>query len=147
MHRESRHYWLFVNKKVQLDATICRHLFTAKSLYMFRASQQKKKLLVMFWTSGWYRLLDDSGDPGKRSPVCDSRHDNDIFLSSKNSDRLRNPHNLIANGASKILSPALKWPELQGDYSPTSNAAIRVLSLYVFVTWQGHTPVHQTTVN
>ena len=30
---------LNVNKKVQLDATICRHLFTAKSLYMFRASQ------------------------------------------------------------------------------------------------------------
>ena len=28
-----------VNKKVQLDATVCRHLFTAKSLYMFRASQ------------------------------------------------------------------------------------------------------------
>ena len=28
-----------VNKKVQLDAAICRHLFTAKSLYMFRASQ------------------------------------------------------------------------------------------------------------
>jgi len=28
-----------VNKKVQLDAKICRHLFTAKSLYMFRASQ------------------------------------------------------------------------------------------------------------
>ena len=28
-----------VNKKVQLDATICRNLFTAKSLYMFRASQ------------------------------------------------------------------------------------------------------------
>ena len=27
-----------VNKKVQLDATVCRHLFTAKSLYMFRAS-------------------------------------------------------------------------------------------------------------
>jgi len=26
-------------KKVQLDATICRYLFTAKSLYMFRASQ------------------------------------------------------------------------------------------------------------
>jgi len=29
-----------VNKKVQLDATICRHLFTAKSLYMFQASQR-----------------------------------------------------------------------------------------------------------
>ena len=29
----------YVNKKVQLDATIRRHLFTAKSLYMFRASQ------------------------------------------------------------------------------------------------------------
>jgi hypothetical protein len=29
-----------VNKKVQLDATICRHLFTAKSLYMFRVSQR-----------------------------------------------------------------------------------------------------------
>ena len=28
-----------VNKKVQLDATVCRHLFTAQSLYMFRASQ------------------------------------------------------------------------------------------------------------
>ena len=28
-----------VNKKVQLDATIYRHLFTARSLYMFRASQ------------------------------------------------------------------------------------------------------------
>jgi len=25
-----------VNKKVQLDATVCRHLFTAQSLYMFR---------------------------------------------------------------------------------------------------------------
>ena len=30
---------LEVNKKVQLDATVCRHLFTAKSLYMFRVSQ------------------------------------------------------------------------------------------------------------
>jgi len=28
-----------VNKKVQLDATVCRHLFTARSLYMFRVSQ------------------------------------------------------------------------------------------------------------
>ena len=28
-----------VNRKVQLDTTICRHLFTAKSLYMFRESQ------------------------------------------------------------------------------------------------------------
>jgi hypothetical protein len=27
-----------VNRKVQLDATICRHLFTARSLYMFRVS-------------------------------------------------------------------------------------------------------------
>ena len=27
-------------KKVQLDATVCRHLFTAESLYMFRASQR-----------------------------------------------------------------------------------------------------------
>jgi len=36
-------HWTFinfnVNKKVQLDATVCRHLFTATSLYMFRASQ------------------------------------------------------------------------------------------------------------
>jgi len=31
--------YIFVNKKVQLDATVCGHLFTAKSLYMFRASQ------------------------------------------------------------------------------------------------------------
>jgi len=28
-----------VNKKVQLDVTVCRYLFTAQSLYMFRASQ------------------------------------------------------------------------------------------------------------
>ena len=28
-----------INKKVQLDARVCRHLFTAKSLYMFRVSQ------------------------------------------------------------------------------------------------------------
>ena len=28
-----------VNKKFQLDATVCRHLFTAESLYMFRVSQ------------------------------------------------------------------------------------------------------------
>ena len=31
--------WFNVNKKVQLDATVSRHLFPAKSLYMFRASQ------------------------------------------------------------------------------------------------------------
>jgi len=33
------HITLNVNKKVQLDATVCRHLFTAQSLYMFRVSQ------------------------------------------------------------------------------------------------------------
>jgi len=32
-------FHLIVNKKVQLDATVCRHLFTAQSLYMFRVSQ------------------------------------------------------------------------------------------------------------
>ena len=36
MHKEIQSN---VNKKVQLDATVCRHLFTAKSLYMFRTSQ------------------------------------------------------------------------------------------------------------
>jgi len=35
-----RALWFNVNKKVQLDATVCRHLFTARSLYMFRVSQQ-----------------------------------------------------------------------------------------------------------
>ena len=35
----SNYFKFNVNKKVQLDATVCRHLFTAKSLYMFRASQ------------------------------------------------------------------------------------------------------------
>jgi len=29
----------YVNKKVQLGVTICRHLFTARSLCMFRVSQ------------------------------------------------------------------------------------------------------------
>ena len=31
--------YISVNKKVQLDATVCRHLFAAKSLYIFRVSQ------------------------------------------------------------------------------------------------------------
>ena len=31
--------WFNVNKKVQLDVTVCRHLFTAQSLYMFRVSR------------------------------------------------------------------------------------------------------------
>jgi hypothetical protein len=31
-------YVKYVNKKIQLDATVRRHLVTAKSLYMFRAS-------------------------------------------------------------------------------------------------------------
>ena len=35
-----------VNKKVQLDATICRHLFTAKSLYMFRGSQHPSSVAL-----------------------------------------------------------------------------------------------------
>jgi len=39
----------YVNKKGQLDATVCRHLFTAKSLYRFRASQHPSSgaLLLM----------------------------------------------------------------------------------------------------
>jgi len=46
--------WFSVNKKVQLDATICRHLFTAKSLYMFRASQYPSSgaLKIVTATSG-----------------------------------------------------------------------------------------------
>jgi len=36
--KTSKH-WKELIKKVQLDATICRHLFTARSLYTFRASQ------------------------------------------------------------------------------------------------------------
>jgi len=28
-----------ISIKIQLDATVCRYLFTAKSLYMFRVSQ------------------------------------------------------------------------------------------------------------
>jgi len=35
----SKNEYQDINKKVQLDATVCRHLFTAKSLYMFRVSQ------------------------------------------------------------------------------------------------------------
>jgi hypothetical protein len=34
-------YALDVSKKIQLDATLRRHLFTAKSLYMFRASLRR----------------------------------------------------------------------------------------------------------
>ena len=43
-----------VNKKVQLDATVRRHLFTATSLYMFRASQHPSSgaLKTLTATSG-----------------------------------------------------------------------------------------------
>ena len=46
--------YYIVNKKVQLDATICRHLFTARSLYMFRASQHQSSgaLKTVTATSG-----------------------------------------------------------------------------------------------
>jgi len=37
--RSTKNDTIMLIKKVQLDATICRHLFTAKSLYMFRASE------------------------------------------------------------------------------------------------------------
>ena len=45
---------LRVNKKVQLDATVCRHLFTAQSLYMFRVSQHPSSgvLKIVSATSG-----------------------------------------------------------------------------------------------
>ena len=44
----------YVNKKVQLDATVCRHLFTAQSLYMFRVSQRPSSgvLKIVSATSG-----------------------------------------------------------------------------------------------
>jgi ABC-type phosphonate transport system ATPase subunit len=35
-----------VNKKVQLDATVCRHVFTAQSLYMFQVSQHPSSGLL-----------------------------------------------------------------------------------------------------
>ena len=43
-----------VNKKVQLDAKVCRHLFTAQSLYMFRVSQHQSSgaLKTVTATSG-----------------------------------------------------------------------------------------------
>jgi len=43
------------NKKVQLDATVCRYLFTAQSLYMFRASQHPSSgvLKTVSATSGY----------------------------------------------------------------------------------------------
>jgi hypothetical protein len=45
---------LFDNKKIQLDATVRGHLFTAKSLYMFRASQRPSSgvLKTLTATSG-----------------------------------------------------------------------------------------------
>ena len=53
-----------VNKKIQLDATVGRHLFTAKSLYMSRVSQHPSSgaLKTVTATSGigpkqWYRYF------------------------------------------------------------------------------------------
>ena len=47
-------FGIFVNKKVQLDTTVCRHLFTAESLYMFRVSQHPSSgaLKIVTATSG-----------------------------------------------------------------------------------------------
>ena len=46
--------YIYVNKKVQLDAAVCRNLFTAKSLYMFRVSQHPSSgaLKIVTATSG-----------------------------------------------------------------------------------------------
>jgi len=38
VEKELKHHTV-VLIKVQLDATVCRHLFTATSLYMFRVSR------------------------------------------------------------------------------------------------------------
>jgi hypothetical protein len=38
--QDCNNWKLIVNQKIQPDATVCRHLFTAESLYMFRASQR-----------------------------------------------------------------------------------------------------------
>jgi len=53
--------YCYVDKKVQLDATICRHLFTAKSLYMFRASQHPSSgaLKTVIATSGIGHVISD----------------------------------------------------------------------------------------
>jgi len=57
-----------VNKKVQLDATVWRHLFTAQSLYMFRASQHPSSgvLKTVSATSG---IGHDTGTAGVAVPV------------------------------------------------------------------------------
>ena len=46
--------WINVNQNFQLDATVCSHLFTAKSLYMFRVSQHlsSEALKTVTATSG-----------------------------------------------------------------------------------------------
>ena len=48
-------------KKVQLDATVCRYLFTAKSLYMFRVSQHPSSgaLKTVTATSGIGLVIPD----------------------------------------------------------------------------------------
>jgi len=40
-----------IDKKVELHATIYRHLFTAKSLYMFRASQHPSSVALKTLTA------------------------------------------------------------------------------------------------
>ena len=58
--------WINVNKIVQLDATICRHLFTAKSLYMFRASQHP--------SSGALKTVTATSDIGHNTGTATSFH-------------------------------------------------------------------------
>ena len=60
--------WFNVNKKVQLDATICRHLFTSRSLYMFRVSQHPSSGALKTVTAAWSRLQSWSGHVGRKWP-------------------------------------------------------------------------------
>jgi hypothetical protein len=43
-----------VNKKIQPDATVCRYLFTAKPLYMFRVSQHPSSGVLKTLTASSY---------------------------------------------------------------------------------------------
>jgi len=64
--------WFNVNKKVQLDATVCRHLFTARSLYMFRVSQHPSSgvLKTVSTTSGIGHDAGTATASAELIPIC-----------------------------------------------------------------------------
>jgi hypothetical protein len=53
-----------------------------------------------------------------------------IFSSPRHPDRLWGPLNLISNGVPGALSPGVKRPGREADYSPAASAKVKKMWIY-----------------